>query len=177
MSNVIKVRVNDEETEILRRLASEVPKNGLILEIGCAWGHSCKNMLEAADETVNLIAIDPWTLLGRDEWIGHEKLFLENVEPFKERVEIVKAFSQQVKVKKLLGGRKLDLLFIDGDHHRNAVRDDYYNYHEFINPGGVIVFHDYGMLAGVTKAVDWYVKDSDLWDWRVEDRLWIGKKI
>lgn len=171
----IKVRVNDEETNVLRKLASEVPENGLILEIGCAWGHSCKNMLEASKETVKFVAIDPWTLLGRDEWIGHEQLFLENIEPFKERVEIVKDFSQNVDIEKVLGGRKIDLLFIDGDHHRNAVRDDYNKYHRFVKPNGKIVFHDYGMLAGVIKAVDWYVVPSGLWDYRVEERLWIGR--
>jgi len=171
----IKVRVNDEETAILRRLASDVPENGLILEIGCAWGHSCKNMLEASNETVNLVAIDPWTLLGRKDWVGHEKLFLENIEPFKNRVEVVKAFSQEVDVEKLLNGRGIDLLFIDGDHHRNAVRDDYLKYHKFVKPGGVLVFHDYDLLAGVTKAVNWYVVPSELWEFRVEERLWIGR--
>lgn len=174
MGEEIKVRVNDEETLVLQRLAAEVPENGLIVEIGSAWGHSSSKMAEVSLETVRIITIDPWSLIPKDEWAEREKLFLKNIEPFKNRFLVVKAFSQQVDVKKLLGNQKIDLLFIDGDHHRNAVRDDYLMYHDFVRQGGVIVFHDYNLLAGVTKAVNWYVTPSGLWDWHTEERLWIG---
>ena len=173
--NPIKVRVNDEETIILRNLAANVGDGGLILEIGSAWGHSCVNMAEASSESVQIITIDPWSLIPKGEWAEREKLFLKNIEPFRNRIEIVKDFSQNVDVKNILKGRRIDLLFIDGDHHQNAVRDDYLNYHPFVKKNGFIVFHDYGLLAGVTKAVDMYV-NRELWDYRVEERLWIGRR-
>lgn len=43
---------------------------------------------------------------------------------------------------KALGGRKLDLLFIDGDHTLEGVRSDYGTYSRFVRPGGIIAFHD-----------------------------------
>jgi hypothetical protein len=41
-----------------------------------------------------------------------------------------------------LAGRKLDLLFIDGDHTYEGVKADYELYSRFVRPGGVIAFHD-----------------------------------
>ena len=170
-----KVRINDKETSILQKLASNVGDNGLIVEIGSAWGWSCTKMAQASNDTVTIITIDPWSLIDKDEWVKREKRFLRNIKPFGKRIEVVKAFSQDVDVAKLLSGRKIDLLFIDGDHHLNAVRDDYLNYYKYIKKDGVLVFHDYGLLAGVIKAVDRYVIPSGIWDYHVEERLWIGR--
>ena len=46
------------------------------------------------------------------------------------------------KFRAALAGRKLDLLFIDGDHTWDGVKSDYENYAGFVKPGGVIAFHD-----------------------------------
>jgi predicted O-methyltransferase YrrM len=46
------------------------------------------------------------------------------------------------KVARCLGGKKLDFLFIDGDHSLLGVRLDYFMYREFVRPGGYIAFHD-----------------------------------
>lgn len=41
-----------------------------------------------------------------------------------------------------MGDRKVDFLFIDGDHSYIGVKLDYYMYKEFVKPGGWIGFHD-----------------------------------
>lgn len=46
------------------------------------------------------------------------------------------------RFRRALGGRKLDLLFIDGDHSFEGVKSDYELYSGFVRPGGVIAFHD-----------------------------------
>jgi hypothetical protein len=46
------------------------------------------------------------------------------------------------EVEKILGGEKLDLLFIDGDHTYDGVKSDYLKYNKFVRPGGLIAFHD-----------------------------------
>lgn len=38
--------------------------------------------------------------------------------------------------------QKLDLLFIDGDHHLKAVRADFEMYYPLVREGGMIAFHD-----------------------------------
>jgi len=47
------------------------------------------------------------------------------------------------KVRKILGRqRKLDVLFLDGDHSYEGVKSDFLAYRGFVRPGGLIVFHD-----------------------------------
>jgi len=50
------------------------------------------------------------------------------------------AFKQRVAQE--LGDRKVDFLFIDGDHTESGVAQDYNDYKEFVRPGGIIAFHD-----------------------------------
>lgn len=42
----------------------------------------------------------------------------------------------------ILGGRRIDVLFIDGDHSYEGVRRDYCMYAPLVRPGGLIGFHD-----------------------------------
>ena len=48
----------------------------------------------------------------------------------------------QGQTAELLGGRPLDVLFIDGDHSYDGVRDDYLLYRGLVAAGGLIAFHD-----------------------------------
>lgn len=41
-----------------------------------------------------------------------------------------------------LNGRPVDVLFIDGDHSYEGVRQDYEMYRSLVRPGGLIAFHD-----------------------------------
>ncbi|WP_106392806.1 class I SAM-dependent methyltransferase [Enhygromyxa salina] len=47
-----------------------------------------------------------------------------------------------VDVERLLDGRLVDLLIIDGDHSYAGARSDYELYRRFVGPEGVIAFHD-----------------------------------
>lgn len=46
------------------------------------------------------------------------------------------------KLYSLLDGEKVDLLFIDGDHTYEGVKNDWFSYRQFVKPGGLVVFHD-----------------------------------
>lgn len=46
------------------------------------------------------------------------------------------------KLIKALNGQKVDVLFIDGDHSYKGIKQDYKDYKEFVNEGGLIIFHD-----------------------------------
>ncbi|MDO9027520.1 MAG: class I SAM-dependent methyltransferase, partial [Candidatus Roizmanbacteria bacterium] len=46
------------------------------------------------------------------------------------------------KVKEILGDRKVDFLFIDGDHHKLVVESDWQLFSPLVRQGGVIGFHD-----------------------------------
>jgi len=47
------------------------------------------------------------------------------------------------KIKNLLESESVDLLFIDGDHTADGVKNDYQRYSKFVRKGGFIVFDDY----------------------------------
>ncbi|HQF37291.1 MAG TPA: class I SAM-dependent methyltransferase, partial [Candidatus Dojkabacteria bacterium] len=46
------------------------------------------------------------------------------------------------KVLRILKGKLIDLLFIDGDHSFFGVANDYVKFSPLVRPGGHIVFHD-----------------------------------
>jgi predicted O-methyltransferase YrrM len=50
-------------------------------------------------------------------------------------------------VKDALGDRKIDFLFIDGDHDIDPVQKDWDNYSPLVREGGLIAFHDYDRSA------------------------------
>jgi predicted O-methyltransferase YrrM len=43
---------------------------------------------------------------------------------------------------RVLGGRKVDLLLIDGDHTYSGVKQDWKMYSPLVKKGGMVVFHD-----------------------------------
>jgi predicted O-methyltransferase YrrM len=45
-------------------------------------------------------------------------------------------------VRSALGGRQIDVLFIDGDHSFRGAASDLLSYRPLVSPGGVIAFHD-----------------------------------
>ena len=52
-----------------------------------------------------------------------------------------------------LGG-PFDFIFIDGNHHYDYVLSDTAKARGVLAPGGVIAWHDYGMMDDVSRAVD-----------------------
>lgn len=58
-----------------------------------------------------------------------------------------------------LGG-PFDLVFIDGCHTEAYVRSDSENAMRYLLPGGVILWHDYGMIPSVSRVVDQLAKET-----------------
>lgn len=70
------------------------------------------------------------------------------------------------EVKTLLAGRKVDLLFIDGDHSYDGCMADFYNYGVLVREGGVIGFHDLGENRFDVRTKVWpEIKEKYLKHW------------
>jgi predicted O-methyltransferase YrrM len=57
-----------------------------------------------------------------------------------------------------LGG-PFDLIFIDGSHYYEYVKSDTRNALACLSAGGLVVWHDYGMIEDVSRAVDEVASD------------------
>ena len=61
---------------------------------------------------------------------------------------------KSVTAAKWIGQGVLDLVFIDGDHSFEAVRDDLDAWWPTLRPGGTLAGHDYAIYSpGVVRAV------------------------
>jgi predicted O-methyltransferase YrrM len=77
--------------------------------------------VEAVPKLLNYSRDHQWIQLYRGD--SHDELMLKSV-------------------KRFLAGRKLDLLFIDGDHTYEGVKRDWEMYSPLVREGGIVVFHD-----------------------------------
>jgi len=167
------IRITDEETPVLQGVAKKVPENGIIVEIGSAFGYSISKMADVAKKSVTLFAIDPWSLIDQRGQRNREALFAQTILNYQNIIPI-KSFSQDVD-----WDQEIDLLFIDGKHDFSSVLHDYLKFSPFVKHGGFLVFHDYReeQAPGVTKVIDEVVIPSNLWEFSVEYKLWIGMRI
>jgi glycosyltransferase involved in cell wall biosynthesis len=158
--------LSDEDIKILGHFALDV-KTGIV-EIGSLAGKSARVFLYFSDKP--LICIDPYNwytlsnVLAGGEIIGMnikdaERLFIENViEPYQKRVKLIKKISNEAIYE--IEPNSFDLLFIDGYHSYEQVKNDFFNYSFKIKKPGIIIFHDYNNpdFPGIKQAVDEIIK-------------------
>ncbi|WP_197535048.1 class I SAM-dependent methyltransferase [Thermoproteus tenax] len=134
-----------EEVEQLVRLVAGV-RPSVVLEIGTARGGTLFLWTWAATDDALLISVDlPGGLFGGGyPWL---KGFLyRSFARGRQRVVLIRGDSHDQRtlerVERALGGRKVDFLFIDGDHTYEGVKRDFEMYSPLVRKGGIIAFHD-----------------------------------
>jgi predicted O-methyltransferase YrrM len=148
-------------------------KAKVILEIGTANGGTLFLFSRIAPGDAIIVSIDlpggrfgggypAWrTLLYKSFALPGQKIYLLRADSHKEDT-----FEQ---VKAILDGRKIDFLFIDGDHAYEGVKTDFEMYSPLVRKGGIIAFHDivpgeWESVGGVPKfwkEVKSYYRDSE----------------
>lgn len=154
-----------EETGLrLMRLASAVPADRAIVEIGSFCGKSAAYLGVGSKLGAGapVIAVDPWDLLGNVAG-KHDFTALENQEAFngarrllglEEQVIGLRAFSTDAA--KWLEPPPVGLLYVDGSHVYEDVRADLEAWRRHLAPDAVVAFDDYGTKPnpGVRRYVD-----------------------
>lgn len=177
--------------EILPFIKSFPEPPRAVAEIGRAQGGTLALLCSAAAPDALVISLDLPGGAFSGELSSFNKAFwrrplLRAMKGPGRRLELIDGDSRSPeslrRFAEALGGRRLDLLFIDGDHSYDGVKADFERYSGFVRPGGVIAFHDIQPCAarpGVEVSRFWrdyqlpgtraeYVKD------RAQDGMGIG---
>jgi predicted O-methyltransferase YrrM len=138
------LQVKSEIIPFLSEVERRKPRR--ILEIGTAQGGNFFLLARAAAPDAHLISLDlPGGLGGGgySPWKTHvyRRLLIRN-----QTATFIRADSHAPQsldsVRAALKGSPVDLLFIDGDHTHEGVKQDFSMYSELVHPEGLIALHD-----------------------------------
>jgi predicted O-methyltransferase YrrM len=139
------VQKRNELTRLLDFLAAYDPPK-VVVEIGTARGGTFFLWCRIAAHNATLISIDK---PGGDYGAGYTEEETEQFASYATNGQSTEFLmldshhdSTRNKLSSLLRNQRIDLLFLDGDHTYDGVRTDYNMYEPFVEPGGLIVFHD-----------------------------------
>jgi predicted O-methyltransferase YrrM len=145
----------EAEQKLLLTLAGDVPANGLIVEIGGEFGQSASLFVKGAQSgNVTVVTID---LFPDDIWAAY-KANLE--EAGLDRTIQVAGDSKHVKLEDVLSAahlmrsKKIDLLFVDGDHTFEGALADLEKWASHVKKDGLLLLHD---CACATNATPHYL--------------------
>jgi predicted O-methyltransferase YrrM len=137
-------QVRSEITGLCNIVKELKPKT--VLEIGTAKGGTLFLFSRLADPEAIVVSVD---LPGGRYGGGYPRWKIplyEGCRLDKQSMHLLRADSHAMdtleKVKSILGGRSVDLLFIDADHTYEGVKRDFELYSPLVRSGGVIAFHD-----------------------------------
>jgi hypothetical protein len=133
-----------EIRELFRRVQSIRPR--AVLEIGTNNGGTLFLLCRAAAPDAVIVSLDlPGGLFGGGYSLFRAPYYRAFADT-KQRVKLLRADSHTPaavsQVRKALGNRPLDFLFIDGDHSYAGVKQDFLTYGPMVRRGGLIAFHD-----------------------------------
>jgi predicted O-methyltransferase YrrM len=149
-------QIRDEIRALLCLVKSIQPKT--MMEIGTNNGGTLFLWTRVAQEDAEIISLD----LPNGEFGGgyprwKRPLYTSFALP-RQRIHLLQADSHRETslqaTRKLLRGKKLDYLLIDGDHTYEGVKRDFEMYAPLVRAGGVIAFHDIVEHSFATCQVD-----------------------
>ena len=137
---------------IIYDIAKSYPEDYLLnyLEIGCGAGASACLMLQRPN--TNVTTIDTGVMV--DQVIAIQNM--DNHNPHKNKFSYIKGDSHLPEIRECIE-KKVDILFIDGDHSFYGVISDFNLYQDLVLKGGYIIFDDYSHFIGcpeIKGAVD-----------------------
>lgn len=145
-------QVREEISGFMKLVAERPPKT--VLEIGTDKGGTFFLLTRVASPDALVLSLDlpAGQLYAYPVW--REKLYRAFARE-RQRIELVRQDSHDPRtvdtIRSVLGGRTIDLLFIDGDHSYDGVKKDFEMYSPLVTPGGTVAFHD--IVEGVEVHV------------------------
>jgi predicted O-methyltransferase YrrM len=154
--------LSPQEGRLLYDLARRAPADGCIVEIGSWKGRSTVWLASGSrsGRGARVVAVDPHreSLLHQD---GEDtELALRTTldsAGVSDRVEVVVATSREAAEG---WARPISLLWIDGDHRYESVREDFLLWEKHVVDGGIVALHDTLYWDGPARVVDEFLQRS-----------------
>ena len=153
---------DEREARALYNKCIELPTKSVVVEIGSYLGKSSSLLAQICDDySFYLTCVDPFLETDVSEFkknmdgvgakytlMTYPEFWTHGRAPWQARFEGTRQAGKAFK-------KEIDLLFIDGDHHKAGVELDLEVWGSKVKKGGTIVFHDYlSSWTGVKEAVD-----------------------
>jgi predicted O-methyltransferase YrrM len=144
--SIVPMQHVEELIELAKVVEDKKPRT--ILEIGTARGGTLFLASQLAADDALIVSIDlPDGMYGG----GYPKWKIPFYLSFKkanQKIELIQGDSHSDEIYNqllsILNGRKIDYLFIDGDHTFEGVKKDFDTYTQLLNDKAVVAFHDIG---------------------------------
>jgi hypothetical protein len=188
--SIKKVRRINIELQHLSWLGAQVPKNGIIYELGSHQGKStCAIGCGArySGNNAELHCVDLWLktdpFVKRNPFYTNEEnwnLFLAqtaslDLHPVTHMMSTTDAAKEFKQSKQLRHG--IDFLFIDANHGWGGPDRDYEEWWKFVRPGGYIAFHDYLTFHPAVNATVERAEASGMWqNYYICKRIWSAQR-
>lgn len=132
--------MTEEELTQIEYLASLVPENGTIVEMGSLFGRSAVAWAKSCHPSVNVYCVDLFRNVMVNPSVDFYNKFVNNTKDIPNIIPI-RAFSPYVFEKQLPD--KLDLVFLDAIHTNPSDIDNIRYFLPKIKSGGILCGHDY----------------------------------
>lgn len=162
--------ISNEEGEYIAEMAEKLGPESNYMEIGVAFGKSLATVCKFAHPQAGIFGIDILNWEQRNN--NMDKLGVKGRSNFIEGDSQWEALGWPKE-------RKLDLLFIDGDHTYYGIVKDLLSWLPHVKKGGTIMLHDYAKTSpGVMKAVhDYIYPHSAYTDFEQHGSIYSFKKL
>lgn len=162
------------ELGVLASLASTCSGNSTLFEIGTFDGRTTMNLALNAPVSCSIVTLDlPKATSTRFDLAKGERHMVEKdasgdwfrqgpyLNPV-ERDRIQQVFGDSAQFDFSPYESKCSLFFVDGSHSYDYAKQDSLQALRCVAPNGTIVWHDYGVWEGVTRALEELARDRDL---------------
>ncbi len=147
------------ERQLLFNIGKSIPENKTILNVGLWRGTSLFIFMEALkNKHMSFIGIDCFddieiAAMSAQPAVSREEVskYMQSFIGIKHHIQLIKA--NTLKLKEF---PKADVIFLDAGHTKECIENDIVLAKAAINPGGLLIFHDYNqpMWPDVKVAID-----------------------
>jgi predicted O-methyltransferase YrrM len=168
---------NQGGTDCFKAIKS-LKDNAVVVEIGAYKGKSTCFIAEGLKGiSSTLYMIDTWFNDGgmRETRADTFPEFLMNISSWRDNIVPLRGFSAEVR-KTWPSERKIDFLWIDGDHSYEGVKRDIDDWLPLVKNNCFVCFHDYREYPGVKKAVDEKILEGEIKPVKKQGNIFLTKK-